>query len=167
MPVDESKNLAFNDQVASISVNKRMAYEDYIDMDALDCRISYKVQEMLNEIENELIMESTHVLYNEHGNKKTRAYLHAFRSLEMKTNCFQNAEEDLFEIDGVKDAIIEQMMEFETNDALVVSIKRKKIKDRFIGMDKDSVFIESLDGKTLEYTYRQIDEDGIKFEKEI
>lgn len=55
MSVDESKNFVLNEQVASVKVNKRMSYNDMIDIDILDCRINCKVQEIINEIENEII----------------------------------------------------------------------------------------------------------------
>lgn len=163
----ETNNFVIDDTVGTLSHNKTSKMTLKYDMDVLDSQISLKVQSILNDIEDEVISETAYLQYELQTKKRVRSSSFYYRPQEMKTDASLNADEDNFEIEGTKQKIIDSLAHFNENDPVLCIMRRKKIRGVFLYKNSNVVRIESLDKKIFDFSYRQIGEDSIRFEREI
>lgn len=166
--IDQTKtSQTQNTPIFDVQVNNKMTYKDVVDIDAIECEVNLKVTTLLSEIENEIISENTTGLYDNTRRKKGRHANSYYKTQEMKTNCALNAEEDLFEISGAKEQITKTISQYKNGDPVLITLRRKKIKVIFLEADEEGVAFQTLENKNIVYSYKQIYDDKMKFEKEI
>ncbi|OQS54537.1 hypothetical protein EHP00_43 [Ecytonucleospora hepatopenaei] len=165
----ETQNNEINQTNSQFEIvkNTSMTYKDIVDIDAIDCEVQMKVASIINEIENEILIENSLLIYDEYKRKKGRQSYIYIKPVELKTDCASNAEEDLFEISGIKEEIKENLSNFKNTDPIIVFFRRKKIKGFLLEVTEEEVVFETTDKKVYNFSFKQIDLEKIKFEKEI
>lgn len=73
----------------------------------------------------------------------------------------------MFEISGIKEEIKENLSNFKNTDPIIVFFRRKKIKGFLLEVTEEEVVFETTDKKVYNFSFKQIDLEKIKFEKEI
>ena len=132
----------------------------------LDLIINLKAQILLNNIEDEIINENLFTMINENKRKKSKITMY-FKPLEMKTNCWNNIDEDLFEINGIKESIIKNLDDINENEPITFNLRRKKLRGILLYKTDELIAIKTSENKIYELTYKQINEDKIKIKKVI
>ncbi|KAL6122820.1 hypothetical protein NUSPORA_00079 [Nucleospora cyclopteri] len=165
MSFETPKNIKNDIPAGTVECNPGRTIEDNLHLAKLDFEVKLKVHKILDKIEEELDHEMNYINYQEYKAKKSRLSQVYIRPIELKTNYIYNAEEDIFEIEGGKDAIIAKIKEFKAGDPILCLLRRKKIKGIFEYFNDKIVAFRSNDKKIYEMTYKQIDEDKIRFER--
>ena len=163
---DDEKNCILTEQMASIETFEQSQYKKDIELMQLDLIINLKAQILLNNIEDEIINENLCTMINENKRKKSKITMY-FKPLEMKTNCWNNIDEDLFEINGIKESIIKNLDDINENEPITFNLRRKKLRGILLYKTDELIAIKTSENKIYELTYKQINEDKIKIKKEI
>ena len=150
-----------------VAKNTNNTVKTILDINALEYKIQIKAKSLFSQLEEEVILEGYTYTFDEYRRKRGKSNGFPYKPYEMKTNTALNAEEDIFEIFGTKQQIMTKLNCFNEGDPVIITIRRKKLKGIFRCIDEEFVVLDTIDRGVIKFSYKEIDDDKIKFELEV
>ncbi|ORD97154.1 hypothetical protein A0H76_1473 [Hepatospora eriocheir] len=159
-------NKQIDEQLHMLTTHGYYDVKRYMIKAEAEIRAKMICEERFQNIENDIEDEMSIDAIEEYKGKRFRYTNGYSRYYDVQTDEKQNFEEDIFEIEGGRDAIDEILQGLESGDKIVVNTKRRAVKGTLLSIGDDMVTIRNSDRRRVEYSFRQIVENGIKFKKD-